>query len=77
MVAREVAPQDRRRDLPTDPRDGWREFSLGRAPRIHGELLKLGITVSQAYCIAIYAALAENLTRPSQRNQRALFAPII
>jgi len=48
MVAREVAPQDRRRDLPTDPRDGWREFSLGRAPRIHGELLKLGITVSQA-----------------------------
>jgi hypothetical protein len=50
---------------------------LWGAPRIHGELLKLGITVSQAYCIAIYAALAENLTRPSQRNQRALFAPII
>jgi hypothetical protein len=42
------APQDRRQDSPTDPRDGSREFSLGRAPRIHGELLKLGITVSQA-----------------------------
>ena len=42
------APQDCRGDSPTDPRDGSREFSLGRAPRIHGELLKLGITVSQA-----------------------------
>jgi hypothetical protein len=33
--------------LPADSRDGLREFSLG-APRVHGELLKLGITVSQA-----------------------------
>jgi hypothetical protein len=40
-------PADRPRDPPTDPRDGSREFSLG-APRIHGELLKLGITISQA-----------------------------
>ena len=42
------APQDCRGDSPTDPRDGSRELSLGHAARIHGELLKLGITVSQA-----------------------------
>jgi hypothetical protein len=40
-------PADRPRDPPTDPRDGSRNFLWG-APRIHGELLKIGITVSQA-----------------------------
>jgi len=42
------ASQNRRRDSPTDSRDGPCEFFLWGAPRIHGELLKLGITVSQA-----------------------------
>jgi hypothetical protein len=44
-------PQDERRNPGPDPSDESRQSALGRpshSPRIHGELLKLGIDVSQA-----------------------------
>jgi hypothetical protein len=41
------APENLPRDSSNDPRNGSSEFLWG-APRIHGELLKLGITVSQS-----------------------------
>ena len=40
--------RDEPRDPPIDPPDEPGKPALGRAPRIHGELLKLGIEVSQA-----------------------------
>ena len=51
VVDREVPSARAAADRPRDPRPGaydGRGESRGGAPRIHGELLKLGIAVSQA-----------------------------
>jgi transposase InsO family protein len=43
------------RNPPADPRDKHCQSSMGRAPRIHGELLKLGIDIGQT-SVAKYMA---------------------
>lgn len=42
------APANRSGPARADPADEHREPTLGRAPRIHGELLKLGVAVAQS-----------------------------
>jgi hypothetical protein len=63
------APRDRPRNSPTDPRDGSCEFSLG-APRIHGELLKLGTTVSQATYRDICCSREKDRRSQARRTSR-------
>jgi hypothetical protein len=70
------APQSSQRDPPSNRTDGQRELPLG-APRIHGELLKLGFTVSQA---TVSRYLPAPGRRPTQswrtffRNQTMAFS---
>ena len=50
LLAVATTSQDERRNKGPDPSDEPRQSALG-APRIHGELLKLGIEVSQAQAL--------------------------